>query len=273
MLFAADTNLTFIDVESEVVQKELNEVKNWRSPNKLSLNVDKTVQMNVKQNAIDNVFLIDNSTLNVQHVCMYLGVFVDNKLSLVSHAQYVTSRLSQHCGILAKLRHLAPQSKIIEYYKTNDNSIIQYGVLIYCCTSYSMLEPIFMLQKKILKLIYLKKYSDSSSDLFMKPKILNVYQLHIYELLNFVFKSLSKLHQEPQLNDMCTFVERLITRSSAQPLLKETICRKQIEKRPVKERATKLFDALPNADVFPEDIVCGCVNKLIYFYHNFKEIY
>ena len=76
-----------------------------------------------------------------------------------------------------------------------------------------------MLRKKILKLIYFRKYSDSSSDLFVKHKILNEYQLHIYKLLKFVLKSLSKLHQERQLNDMFTFVERRITRSSAKPLL------------------------------------------------------
>ena len=64
LLFADDTNLTFIDVGSEDVQKELNEVKDWLAANKLSLNVNKTVQMNVKQNAIDNNFLIDNSTIN-----------------------------------------------------------------------------------------------------------------------------------------------------------------------------------------------------------------
>ena len=107
LLFADDTNLTFIDVESEVVQKELNEVKDWLAANKLSLNVNKTVQMNVKQNAIDNVFLIGNSTINVQPVCKYLGVFVDNKLSFVSQVKYVTSRLSKQYGIMAKIRHFA----------------------------------------------------------------------------------------------------------------------------------------------------------------------
>ena len=64
LLFPDYTNLTFIDVECEDVQKELNEVKDWLAANKLSLNVNKTVQMNVKQNAIDKAFLIDNSTIN-----------------------------------------------------------------------------------------------------------------------------------------------------------------------------------------------------------------
>ena len=71
MLFPDDTNLTFIDVESEDVQKELNEVKYWLAANKLSLNVNKTVQMNVKQNAIDNNFLIDNSTINCRQKAIF----------------------------------------------------------------------------------------------------------------------------------------------------------------------------------------------------------
>ena len=147
---------------------------------------------------------------------------------------------------MAKLKLFHPRYKLIEYYKTNVNSFIQHGVLIYGGTSYSMLEPIFMLQKKILKPIYFRKYSDSSSDLFMKHKILNVYQLHIYELLKFVLKSSSRLHQEPQLNDMFTFVERRITRKSSKPRLNETICRRQFEKTSIKARATKLFNALSN---------------------------
>ena len=49
LLLADDTNLSFIDVENEFIQKELSKLKNWLPANKLSLNVNKTVQMNVKQ--------------------------------------------------------------------------------------------------------------------------------------------------------------------------------------------------------------------------------
>ena len=107
----------------------------------------------------------------------------------------------------------------------------------------------------------------------MKHKVLNVYQLLIYELLNFVLNSLSNLHQEPQLNDMFTFIERRITCSSAKPLLNEPFCRRQTEKKSIKASASKLFNALSNADVFPEDIVCGCEHKITNFHHNFKKIY
>ena len=75
--------------------------------------------------------------------------------------------------------------------------------------------PIFKQQKKILTLIYFWKFSDITSDFLMKHTILNVYQLHIYELFEFVLKSLSKLYQEPQLNDIFFFAERRITQSSA----------------------------------------------------------
>ena len=107
----------------------------------------------------------------------------------------------------------------------------------------------------------------------MSLKILNVCQLHIYELLKFVLKTLSNLHHEPQLKDKFPFVERRITGSSAKPLLVEPICRRKIEKRSYKARTSTLFNAHSNADSFLGDIVCGFVNKEINLYHNFKEIY
>ena len=44
--------------------------------------------------------------------------------------------------------------------------------------------------EKILKIIYFRRRSDHSEDIFDKHKILTVYELHIYELLKFVLHSI-----------------------------------------------------------------------------------
>ena len=69
--------------------------------------------------------------------------------------------------------------------------MIQYGILVYGCRSYSSLIPIFRLQKKILKIIHFRKKRDSCNDLFTNNTILSVYKLQLYELLKFVLKSLN----------------------------------------------------------------------------------
>ena len=53
---------------------------------------------------------------------------------------------------------------------------------------------LFFDYKKILKITHFAKKRDGCNDLFIKITILYVYQLHLYELLNFVLKSLNGYH-------------------------------------------------------------------------------
>ena len=135
------------------MQREIDNVKHWLDANKLCLNINKTIQLNLKSSK--NRFDIDY--ISIEPVCKCLGILVDFKSSFVSHLSVLKSRLSKQCGIISKLRHYAPGNQLIDYYKTNVSSIIQYGILVYGCSSYSNLLPIYNLQKKILKLIYFRK--------------------------------------------------------------------------------------------------------------------
>ena len=76
---------------------------------------------------------------------------------------------------------------------------MQYVILVYGCSSYSNLLPIYNLQKKIPKLICFRKKSDSANDIFVKNNLTNIYQLHIYEFFKLVLKSLSGLNREVTL--------------------------------------------------------------------------
>ena len=155
-----------------------------------------------KNSASKSVFKFDDVFIKVCDLCKYLGIYVDSKLSFQSHIEYVKKRLSKQCGIICKLRHYVPRKQLIDYYRSNVNPIIQYGILVYGCCSYSSLLPIYILQKKILKIIYFRKRSVSSRDIFISNKLLTVFEFHIYELLKFVLKSLKNMHSENYLNEL-----------------------------------------------------------------------
>ena len=70
--------------------------------------------------------------------------------------------------------------------------IIQYGILIYSCCSYTSLECLFLLQKKILKFNYFRKRSDSSRDIFLENKFLSLFEKHVNELLKFVLRAVTR---------------------------------------------------------------------------------
>ena len=65
-----------------------------------------------------------------------------------------------------------------------------------------------MLQIKVLKFISFRRKSDSCSDLFLKYGFLSVYELHIYELLKFVLKSICNFHSENYCNEMFQFSKK-----------------------------------------------------------------
>ena len=99
-----------------------------------------------------------------------------------------------------------------------------------------------------------RKKSDTF-DIFVKKNLLNIYQLHIYELLKLVLKSLSGKHRESYLNSLFSFSPSRPTRSASKTLLMEPSCKRMIEKRSIRFRASKLFKALSKADVLPNNII------------------
>ena len=107
ILFADDTNLTAIKKDNNSVQEDLQNINNWLTANKLTLIMEKTVQMNIgnKNSASKSLFKFDDVFIEVGNLCKYLGILVDSKLSFQLHIEYIKKRLSKQCGIICKLRH------------------------------------------------------------------------------------------------------------------------------------------------------------------------
>ena len=80
--------------------------------------------------------------------------------------------------------------------------------------------------------------------------------------MKLVLKSLSGLHRENYLNSLFLFSPQRPTRNSSKTLLMQPSCKLMIEKRSVKFRASKLFNALSKADVLPYNII-GSNEKII----------
>ena len=115
------------------------------------------------------------------------GIKIDQFLSFKCHVAYVVQRLGKQCGFISNMRHFVARLHFLNYYNS-DVKFMLYGVLIYGCCNFSILKPICLLQKKILKFIHSRKRSDTSEDLFRQNGLLTIYELQIYELLKFVLR-------------------------------------------------------------------------------------
>ena len=128
----------------------------------------------------------------------------------------------------------------------------------------------YLLQKKILKFIYFRNRRDHCEDIFQRHKILSLFELHIYEMLKFVLRSIYQLHSEKYLNDLFSFENKRSTRNDSYNLLHEPLCRKKAGRLSVRFRAAKLYNLLAKQNLFTTFDNCT-VNDISNLYHKLKD--
>ena len=102
-------------------------------------------------------------------------------------------------------------------------SIVRFGLLICGCKTSSKLRSLYIVLRRLLKLIFFGKQRESVSCLFSESTILIVYNLYILDLLKFVLKSVMAKLPTRYLNSFYQLDVKygLFTRSVSFGLFKE----------------------------------------------------
>ena len=167
ILFADDTNVFYsgVDIQTmcECISRELDKLHVWLSVNKLSLNVDKTnfILFGNRKNIDDVCISMNNSIITRVRATKFLGVIIDEKLTWKDHISLVRSKLSKTVGILYGIRHIYVESVCIVHIILL--SVLPY--LTYCAEIWrnaykSNTQCIFLLQKKIVRIVYGANFRD-----------------------------------------------------------------------------------------------------------------
>ena len=112
----------------------------------------------------------------------------------------------------------------MQYYNSNANPIIQNGILVYGCCSYSSLLPIYLFQKKILKFIHFRKRVATCEDILGKNSYfisLGYAYLRVINIRPEIKKSPSNSQRESFCNELfCSLHHKKETRQKAANLMK-----------------------------------------------------
>ncbi|KAJ8044616.1 RNA-directed DNA polymerase from mobile element jockey [Holothuria leucospilota] len=198
VLFADDTNIFFTDNDSNLektVNDELCRFYKWFVSNKLSLNVDKTNYMvfnKGRNNYNFNISMNNKPLLNV-HCTKFLGVYIDDKLSWKDHVQYVSAQISKGIGILSKLKFTLPQRALRLIYLSLVLPHLSYCCSIWSGTTKSILNKLFILQKRAVRHITCSAPRDETSGLFASLNLLKFHDVVNISLIIFTFRCLNKL--------------------------------------------------------------------------------
>ena len=277
-LFADDTNGLYRQSKGEIKNDSLNSVLNelveWLSQNKLSLNTKKTQLLHFFGYTADNLTLNGEIIRSKNYLeDKYLGIVLDKWLNFAEHVRYVKAKLCKHINVLKRLKSIVSKNILLRYYNTYINPSILYGLLIYGCTSKRKLEPIHIMQKKILRIIYGKKRDYPSRELFVESKVLSVYELYCFELIKFSLKALRQETPSSPLNNLYKRMEPSFpTRNSKKGLLTTVKCQSKYQKTSLRLRGTKVVNALLKRGLIPSNVYQLPQNTFEQLLRNLKTV-
>lgn len=202
--FADDSAFSYIGNSSAVVTDNINSdlkiLKHWFDAHFMILS-DKTKVMFFKisgeyhmSNSIiyhdqECIANCTNKCLNIDNVkCFkYLGLNLDSQLNWRTHTQSVEKYLLKVVRCLYLMRTLCPHPVLKTMYFALAQSKLEYGLACWGGTYFSIIKPVFMAQKYIIRIINFRKKVESAKPLFKLNKILPLRNLYVFKVLKLFF--------------------------------------------------------------------------------------
>ena len=124
--------------------------------NKLTLNAKKSnfvifhpYQKKLDRDVMIKIFGIHTKEfvlLDQKTYIKYLGILIDSNLTWKYHISYITSKISNTIGVIARLRHLVPSSTLLTLYRSLVSPYLLYGLTVWGQAPQIYLNQILVLQ-------------------------------------------------------------------------------------------------------------------------------
>ena len=208
IMYADDTTIyksgKCISKLCNILENDLNNIVEWFNLNFLTLNIEKTIftvfsyrhiPSDVKV-LLGNKYILNTSTVN------FLGVSLDFKLTFGAHIKKIYNKVSKIHGIFYKINKFLPEHILISLYYA-----LIYSNLIYCIEAWGSasavyINKLFVVQKKVVKLISGYNILDSSKFLFKTKKILKINDIYKIHCLTYMFKIFNSNKNTNFLNEI-----------------------------------------------------------------------
>ena len=178
-LFADDANL-FCEAKNlsaleTTVNCELTNVYIWVWANRLSLNIDKSnyVLFHPPKRNIQSFSFslsLNNHKFKREYCIKYLGLMIDSNLNWKKQVVCVLKKVRRGIGILSKICHyitISLSRDILKgLYFTLIYPFLIYGLIAWVNTYNTTVQPIYILQKKAIRVITFSSFDHHSNPLF-----------------------------------------------------------------------------------------------------------
>ena len=189
LMYADDTLLINSDVTVHDTcarsQEMLNTVVYWCKRNKLTVNIDKTKCMLINPNS---TVKIDTTSCHVRigetlvsrvHVYEYLGVQIDDKLTMNNQIDNMCKKVQKKYGILKKIRKYITRETALCVYKTMIRPHFDYGDYMIDSGTQNRIDKIERIHDKLIRTIEYKGNTGKRDDIDVLRKEYNIESLSI----------------------------------------------------------------------------------------------
>ena len=195
--FADDTTIMFscdsFNQLQLIFQTEGNKVIDWLIANKLIINLTKTQSMIFSYKRGNPKFTVNlkNSIIEEQQTTSFLGVIIDNKLTWKAHIAHLCSKISKGIAILRLLRPSFPKHILKMIYMSLIHSYLNYCNLIWGSAENTISNPLFILQKKAIRIVDKAYFLEHTKPIFKTHKVLTLHQIYDLNCLLFAYKCIN----------------------------------------------------------------------------------
>jgi hypothetical protein len=191
------------------VNGELRKIANWFRSNKMALNTSKTKFMIFRTrgkqiNEQECRLFYDSTELGLisdpqlvtpldrvhnsgsETSFKLLGVYFDEYLSFDAHIEHLCKKVSKTLFSLNKIKNFVNPAALKKLYYALVHSSISYCLNVYGSANKTKLAPLFLKQKKAIRIISRAKYRDHTAPLFANLEILPLDELVSYQRLKFM---------------------------------------------------------------------------------------
>jgi hypothetical protein len=144
----------------------------------------------------------DNNKITTISNNKFLGIYINDTINWKHHIEYVLPKLSAACYAIRIITPYTSLESLKIVYYSNFNSIINYGLPFWGFSSHD--KKVFIIQKRIVRIMMGCRKKVSCRNLFRKLKILPLMSQYIFSLMMFVIKSKIQFTMNSEVHDTNT---------------------------------------------------------------------
>ena len=141
-----------------------------------------------KQNKPELKVSIDNNPIKQSHHIKYLGVLIDDNLNWKQQIKGQCSKVARGSWALNQLKHFVDEQTLRSVYHCLIYSHLQYCISSWGTASKSTSAPLFILQKRSIRLLTGSGYCEHTNPLFYRAKCLKLKDIYSLETAKLMYK-------------------------------------------------------------------------------------